>query len=111
MPEATAKTEYFVGIDLGGTKILAGVFDEKLACLGRNKMSTKSDRGPEEVIDRIARCVVFYERVAESLYLSNRYRLVGICAGCGIIHIDSIDHRELPGRQISADEPGEEFEE
>ena len=56
MPESTAKADYFVGVDLGGTKILAGVFDEKLSCLGRNKMSTKSDRGPEEVIDRIARC-------------------------------------------------------
>ncbi|HEY3862141.1 MAG TPA: ROK family protein [Verrucomicrobiae bacterium] len=56
MPEATAKSEYFVGVDLGGTKILAGVFDEKLVCLGRTKMSTKSERGAEEVMDRIARC-------------------------------------------------------
>ena len=56
MADATAKAEYFVGVDLGGTKILAGVFDEKLTCLGRNKMSTKSERGADEVIDRIARC-------------------------------------------------------
>ena len=56
MPEASAKTEYFIGVDLGGTKILAGLFDDKLNCLGRTKMSTKSDRGPEEVMDRIARC-------------------------------------------------------
>jgi glucokinase len=56
MPEASAKAEYYVGVDLGGTKILAGVFDDKLSCLGRTKMSTKSERGPEEVMDRIARC-------------------------------------------------------
>ena len=56
MAEANAKTDYFVGVDLGGTKILAGVFDDKLTCLGRTKMSTKSERGPEEVMDRIARC-------------------------------------------------------
>jgi glucokinase len=56
MAEASAKPEYFVGVDLGGTKILAGVFDEKLSCLGRTKMSTKPERGPEEVMDRIARC-------------------------------------------------------
>jgi glucokinase len=55
MAEAN-KPEYYVGVDLGGTKILAGVFDEKLTCLGRTKMSTKSERGPEEVMDRIARC-------------------------------------------------------
>jgi glucokinase len=56
MAEATAKTEYFVGVDLGGTKILAGVFDDKLTCLGRTKMSTKAERGAEEVIERITRC-------------------------------------------------------
>jgi glucokinase len=56
MAEANLKPEYFVGVDLGGTKILAGVFDEKLACLGRSKMSTKSERGAEEVVERIARC-------------------------------------------------------
>jgi glucokinase len=56
MAEASAKPEYFVGVDLGGTKILAGVFDDKLSCLGRTKMSTKSERGPEEVMDRISRC-------------------------------------------------------
>jgi glucokinase len=57
MAETSAKPEYYVGVDLGGTKILAGVFDDKLSCLGRSKMSTKSERGPEEVMDRIARCV------------------------------------------------------
>jgi glucokinase len=51
------KGEFFVGVDLGGTKILAGVFDAQLTCLGRSKMSTKADRGAEEVIERIARCV------------------------------------------------------
>jgi glucokinase len=57
MPEATLKAEYYVGVDLGGTKILAGVFDEKLSCLGRSKMSTKSERGAEGVVERIGRCV------------------------------------------------------
>jgi glucokinase len=56
MADASAKPEHFVGVDLGGTKILAGVFDDKLSCLGRTKMSTKCERGPEEVMDRISRC-------------------------------------------------------
>jgi glucokinase len=56
MPEG-AKAEYFVGVDLGGTKILSGVFDSQLTCLGRHKMSTKSERGADEVIERIGRCV------------------------------------------------------
>jgi glucokinase len=57
MAESSAKSDFFVGVDLGGTKILAGVFDSQLTCLGRNKMSTKPERGADEVIERIARCV------------------------------------------------------
>jgi glucokinase len=51
------KQDHIVGVDLGGTKILAGVFTSQLKCIARQKMTTKSERGPEGVIDRIARCV------------------------------------------------------
>src|SRR5579872_3333616 len=57
MAETSSKGEFVVGVDLGGTKILAGVFDSQFGCRGRSKMSTKSERGPEEVMDRIAHCV------------------------------------------------------
>ena len=57
MAEPSSKADYVVGVDLGGTKILAGVFDAQLTCRGRNKLSTKSERGAESVIERIARCV------------------------------------------------------
>ena len=57
MPEPSGKQDYYIGVDLGGTKILAGVYDDKMRCLGRTKVSTKAGRGPGEVIDRIARCV------------------------------------------------------
>ncbi|MGD1084269.1 MAG: ROK family protein [Verrucomicrobiota bacterium] len=57
MAESTSKGDYLIGVDLGGTKILAGVFDSGLTCLGRAKLSTKHERGAEEVIGRIARCV------------------------------------------------------
>jgi glucokinase len=56
MAEAT-KADHLVGVDLGGTKILAGVFTTSLKCVGRAKMSTKAERGPETVIERIAHCV------------------------------------------------------
>ncbi|MBP9900561.1 MAG: ROK family protein [Verrucomicrobiota bacterium] len=56
MPENPSK-DYFVGVDLGGTKILAGVFNAKLELKGTTKLSTKADRGVDEVIERIARCV------------------------------------------------------
>jgi len=51
------KQEYLVGVDLGGTKIMAGVFSPGLKLIGTSKLSTKASRGPSAVIDRVARCV------------------------------------------------------
>ena len=51
MPDSSAKQEYLVGVDLGGTKILAGVFTNSIKCLGKVKTSTKALRGPDAVID------------------------------------------------------------
>ena len=52
-----SKNDLFVGVDLGGTKILAGVFGPQLRLLQTAKLSTKSSRGFDSVVDRIARCV------------------------------------------------------
>jgi glucokinase len=57
MPEISNKTEFIVGVDLGGTKILAGIFTPALKCIGKVKLSTKAERGVDVVVDRIARCV------------------------------------------------------
>lgn len=57
MAETSNKAEYLVGVDLGGTKILAGVFTTSLKCVGRSKMSTKAERGSAAVVERIAHCV------------------------------------------------------
>ena len=52
-----SKQEFLVGVDVGGTKILTGVFSLSLECLGMAKVSTKAQRGTDAVIERIARCV------------------------------------------------------
>jgi len=57
MAETSSKTKYYVGVDLGGTKILSGVFRNSLECVGTAKLSTKSQRGVRAVIERVARCV------------------------------------------------------
>jgi glucokinase len=57
MAETSSKTEYLVGVDLGGTKILAGIFNNSLECIGTAKLSTKPQRGVESVIERIDRCI------------------------------------------------------
>ncbi len=45
-----------VGIDLGGTKILAAVISRGGEILSRSKRKTRSERGPAEVLDRMAEC-------------------------------------------------------
>jgi len=78
MAEFSGKREYFVGVDLGGTKILAGVFTPQLKCLGKVKMSTKSERGPEGVLERVTRCMK--EVVGECNLKPDDIRAVGIGA-------------------------------
>jgi glucokinase len=56
MPEPT-KQDLLVGVDLGGTKILAGIFTPQLKLLQTAKLSTKAERGFDAVVERIARCV------------------------------------------------------
>jgi glucokinase len=72
------KKECLVGVDLGGTKILAGVFDAQLRRVGRARLSTKATRGPAEVIQRIARCVT--EAVDECDLELKQVRAVGVGA-------------------------------
>jgi len=70
--------DYVMGVDLGGTKILAGVFDDKLECLGRAKKSTKAQRGPEAVVERIAATVL--EAIDECDLQPKQIRGLGIGA-------------------------------
>lgn len=69
---------YVMGVDLGGTKILAGVFDDKLECLGRAKKSTKAQRGPEVVVERIAATVL--EAIDECDLQPKQIRSLGLGA-------------------------------
>lgn len=52
---ARKKTDYTIGIDLGGTKILAAVVSEDGRVLGTAKKRTQSEDGPETVLKRIVR--------------------------------------------------------
>jgi glucokinase len=78
MPEASTKQGCLVGVDLGGTKILAGVFTPSLKPLAAAKLSTKGERGYGAVVERIARCV---QDAADEADLSlKQVRAVGIGA-------------------------------
>ena len=49
--------EHYIGVDLGGTKILAGVFDSDYRCLATKKTKTKSEGGYDAVCGRIAKTI------------------------------------------------------
>jgi len=48
---------YWLGVDLGGTKILTGLFDDRLNLLARNKQPTGAESGPAGVFGRVAQAV------------------------------------------------------
>jgi glucokinase len=52
-----SKDKPVVGMDLGGTKILAGVVDAKGKILGQAKRATKPEAGAEAVVERMAKTV------------------------------------------------------
>lgn len=81
-PMAASEEKYLVGVDLGGTKIMAGVFDSALECVSWAKISTKAQRGPEVVISRIARCVE--DAIDEGDLQLKQIRGIGIGAPGGV---------------------------
>jgi glucokinase len=50
-----SKAQHTIGIDLGGTKILAAVVDSRGAVVATGKRPTKAELGPEAVIERITK--------------------------------------------------------
>jgi glucokinase len=101
MADVNSKAEYVIGVDLGGTKILAGVFRSSLECAGVAKVSTKAQRGPEAVIERIARCV--RDAIDEADLDLNQVRGVGIGAPGAVdgetgavIFAPNLDWRDVP---------------
>ncbi|MBA4066249.1 MAG: ROK family protein [Isosphaera sp.] len=48
---------YWLGVDLGGTKILSGLFDDDLKLLARSKHPTAAEGGPAAVFGRVVQGV------------------------------------------------------
>lgn len=71
-------TSMTLGIDLGGTKILAGVVDEHGHILGTAKRKTRPERGVDTVIERIANTAL--DAVADAGLTMDLIDAVGIGA-------------------------------
>ncbi len=57
MAETSQSNHGVVGVDLGGTKILAAVVDSSFSILARSKAPTDAAEGTEAVVDRITECI------------------------------------------------------
>jgi len=51
------KAQFWIGVDLGGTKILAGLFDSDFKLLARAKQPTNAEQGGQAVFARIIQLV------------------------------------------------------
>lgn len=55
MSTSSCKNQAWLGIDLGGTKILAEVYDSDFTLIGSKKRKTKTELGQEEGLSRLLR--------------------------------------------------------
>lgn len=54
---STSDDNFVVGVDMGGTKILASVINVAGGIMSQSKTATRADKSASEVIDRIVRCI------------------------------------------------------
>jgi glucokinase len=70
--------KYWVGFDLGGTKMHCALFDEKLQKVGHRKRRTRQDLGVEGGLERIAETIL---RLTDELGIQPS-QIAGIGIGC-----------------------------
>jgi glucokinase len=75
--------EWVVGVDLGGTKIDLGLVDAENRIVARRRIPTENEKGPADVVERIAQIVGEFERE-----ISGRITAMGICTPGPVDHIN-----------------------
>jgi len=58
MPEETPKRKIWIGFDLGGTKMMAVVFDDKLKVLAKKRRKTRGNDGEQVALERLAETIL-----------------------------------------------------
>jgi glucokinase len=105
MADDTKRQKHWLGVDLGGTKILAAVFDDNLQSLGRAKAEVRASEGADAVIDRIVECA--HEAAAKADVGWKQIQGVGVGAPSPIddrtgrvIYAPNLDWTDLPLQDI-----------
>ena len=76
--EKLGRENYVVGVDMGGTKILAAIVGSNGQIVSRFKAMTRADKGADEVINRIAECIS--ESIKKANLDHTQIRAIGIGA-------------------------------
>ena len=103
--------DWVVGVDLGATKTALGLVDPTNTIVGRQRILTRANDGPQPVIERIAQCIRNLER---ELPGDQQIRSVGICTPGPVDHETGmlLDPPNIPAlnniplRQMLADRIG-----
>ena len=77
MADETPKRRIWIGFDLGGTKMLAVVFDDKLRVLAKRRRKTRGSEGEQVGLDRLAETISLAMEEAKVL----PHEVAGIGAG------------------------------
>ena len=81
----STQERHWIGFDLGGTKMLATIFDAKFKPLGRERKKTKGNEGVKAGLDRIAGVI----RTALEEANVTAAQITGIGIGCpGVLDLD-----------------------
>ncbi|MGG4444160.1 ROK family protein [Brevibacillus fortis] len=81
-----SKEEYAIGLDLGGTKILAGLVDQTGRLIAQKQLPTHAEEGEKAVIERVLSAT--HDVLSASGIHPEKVRGVGI-ASAGVINSDS----------------------
>ncbi|WFB35396.1 ROK family protein [Kiritimatiellota bacterium B12222] len=86
MSEHKSKQQYWLGIDLGGTKILAEVYDQDFKLIGSKKRKTKAELGQKAGLERLLKTA--REAVEDADLKSGQ--LCGVGIGCpGVLNLNT----------------------
>jgi len=105
MADDSKRQKHWLGVDLGGTKILAAVFDDRLQRLARAKAEVRATEGADAVINRIVDCA--REAAAKAEVGWKQIQGVGVGAPSPIdektgrvIYAPNLDWTDLPLQDI-----------
>ena len=86
MSKQKSEQTYWLGIDLGGTKILAEVYDQDFKLIGSKKRKTKAELGQEAGIERLIKTAYDALKNAEIC----KEQLCGVGIGCpGVLNLQT----------------------